>query len=154
MWQAPFLSLTAQAFLLTIALAKDSEPAARLISAGLACLSALASVQLMAKHRYYERADTEWLKRYESKYYKDADDGEKLACSVHDRRRKALNYLFIKGAESKRRLDPMTRLLSLPGSYYFWMFVLTVFAVGAAAVFVMTLKWPNLLSGSLGSGDP
>lgn len=68
MWQAPVLSLTAQAFLLTIALAPDSTRPARFISALLAFFAALASIQLMAKHRYFERADSEWLKRYEDKW--------------------------------------------------------------------------------------
>ena len=64
LWQAPALSLTAQAFLFTIALGEGSE-VARLISATLALVASLASMQLMAKHRYLEIQDARLLEEYE-----------------------------------------------------------------------------------------
>ena len=50
-WQTPGLSLTAQAFLLTIALGADSSSLARVISAVIGAGVGLLAMQLMAKHR-------------------------------------------------------------------------------------------------------
>jgi hypothetical protein len=65
MWQVPALSLTAQAFLLTIALGSDSRTAARVISGCLSAVIALISVQLMSKHRRHEEVDSRWLEKFE-----------------------------------------------------------------------------------------
>lgn len=51
-WQVPSLSLTAQAFLLTIALGAGTAPLARVVSAALGMISGLLTMQLMAKNRY------------------------------------------------------------------------------------------------------
>lgn len=53
LWQTPVISLTAQAFLFTIALSNGDKPA-RFIASLLAFITALASAQLLAKHRYFE----------------------------------------------------------------------------------------------------
>lgn len=71
LWQTPVLSLTAQAFLLTIALGHDSSIAARLMSASLSLITALASIQLMAKHRYYEVLASHALQKFEDEKKKD-----------------------------------------------------------------------------------
>lgn len=68
MWQTPVLSLTAQAFLLTIALGEGGKWA-RCMSGFLALLAALSSLQLMVKHRAYEEADSRWLKAYEDRWF-------------------------------------------------------------------------------------
>jgi hypothetical protein len=57
LWQAPALALTAQAFLLTIALDSESDPLAVIVSAALGVIVAVLSVQLMAKHRLLMRLD-------------------------------------------------------------------------------------------------
>ena len=59
------LSLTAQAFLFTIALNTGFGTAARAIAAGLALIAALASAQLLLKHRAFEHADAKWLYEFE-----------------------------------------------------------------------------------------
>jgi hypothetical protein len=51
LWQVPALGLTAQSFLLTIALTHDSSQGARIMASGLALLIALASVSLMHGQR-------------------------------------------------------------------------------------------------------
>jgi hypothetical protein len=53
LWQSPALALTAQAFLLTIALGHDSTPIARIVAACLGVLVMYMSMQLMLKHRLY-----------------------------------------------------------------------------------------------------
>jgi hypothetical protein len=50
-WQTPGLSLTAQAFLLTIALGSGSSSVARIIAAILGICAGLLTMQLMDKHR-------------------------------------------------------------------------------------------------------
>lgn len=66
MWQVPALSLTAQAFLLTIALGSQSHTSAeRLVSAVLGAVVAIASVQLMRRHMFHSRCDLALLKRIE-----------------------------------------------------------------------------------------
>lgn len=66
MWQVPVLSLTAQAFLFTIALGSDMERSARIVSAVLALVASIASIQLMAKHRHHEEEDSKWLEQFET----------------------------------------------------------------------------------------
>lgn len=53
LWQTPIISLTAQAFLFTVVLGGGSTTS-RIIASILALIAALASVQLLAKHRYHE----------------------------------------------------------------------------------------------------
>lgn len=61
MWQAPSLALTAQAFLLTIALNPQSPVYAVLISSGLGFVVAGLSMQLMARHRLLNVLDRAYL---------------------------------------------------------------------------------------------
>jgi hypothetical protein len=65
MWQVPALGLSAQAFLLTIALGSGSGTLARAGSSALAAMVALMSMQLMAKHRLHELADSMTLEKIE-----------------------------------------------------------------------------------------
>jgi hypothetical protein len=58
MWQVPALAVTAQAFLLTIALGSSTASIARQFAAGLALVLALMAIQLMAKHRFLEEVDS------------------------------------------------------------------------------------------------
>jgi hypothetical protein len=56
-WQTPSLGLTAQAFLLTIALEPGVSDLRRVLAALLGLVVALISMQTMAKHRYFENLD-------------------------------------------------------------------------------------------------
>ena len=58
MWQVPSLSLTAQAFLLTISLGSDSSRLARLVAAFLGSIAMGMCLQLMAKYRHLEVVDS------------------------------------------------------------------------------------------------
>lgn len=66
LWQTPALSLTAQAFLFTIILSTDSATADRLVASLLALITAVVSVQLLAKHRYMEARHAKLLSQHES----------------------------------------------------------------------------------------
>lgn len=65
MWQVPGLGLTAQAFLMTIALSPDTGQLARVTSGVLSMVVSFLSVQLLAKHRLHEVADSIWLQEFE-----------------------------------------------------------------------------------------
>ena len=69
LWQSPVLSLTAQAFLFTIALNTGLAAASRTVAAGLAFFVALASIQLLLKHRALENADARWLEDFEARQH-------------------------------------------------------------------------------------
>lgn len=53
LWQSPALAMTAQAFLLTIALGHESSSAARFVAALLGLCVTFLSIQLMLKHRLH-----------------------------------------------------------------------------------------------------
>ena len=53
LWQVPALSLTAQAFLFTIALAKNVDPGARVVTGILSVVTSLMSIYLMLSHRIH-----------------------------------------------------------------------------------------------------
>lgn len=68
MWQTPALGLTAQAFLLTLALGGEISDLGRAVAAGLAAALAINTVQLMAKHRHHEVRDSKLLERIEESH--------------------------------------------------------------------------------------
>ena len=53
LWQVPALSLTAQAFLFTIALARDVNPGARVLTGILSVVTSLMSIYLILSHRIH-----------------------------------------------------------------------------------------------------
>lgn len=57
MWQSPAMALTAQAFLITIALGHDTAPVARFLAAVLGIVVTVMSIQLMLKHRLFMATD-------------------------------------------------------------------------------------------------
>lgn len=57
MWQSPAMALTAQAFLITIALGHDTAPIARFLAAVLGVVVTVMSIQLMLKHRLFLATD-------------------------------------------------------------------------------------------------
>jgi hypothetical protein len=69
LWQVPALSLTAQAFLLTIALGADTSRASRLLAAGLGVAAAFLSLHLFIRQRQAELVDARWLADYEQEHF-------------------------------------------------------------------------------------
>jgi colanic acid biosynthesis protein WcaH len=65
LWSTPVISLTAQAFLFTIALNPDVSVYSRIISAFLALITAVASIHLLMKHRFYEEEHAKISHKYE-----------------------------------------------------------------------------------------
>lgn len=65
MWQAPVLSLTAQAFLMTVGLQRETAGTGRMLAGILGFGVALASMQLLSKHRLHEVHLSKWLSHLE-----------------------------------------------------------------------------------------
>lgn len=65
LWQTPALGLTAQAFLLTLALGPGTSALGRFVSAGLSLALSFMVIQLLVKHRQGEMADSFTLARLE-----------------------------------------------------------------------------------------
>lgn len=68
MWQVPALTLTAQAFLLTIALNPNTQPTGRAIAAGIGLIIVSATYQLFLRHRHIEVTRAEWLAAFECRF--------------------------------------------------------------------------------------
>lgn len=114
------MSLTAQAFLFTIALGSDTAPFARIISALLAGCAALASVQLMVKHRRNEVEDSKLLEAFER------DSG---MTEIH--------------AAKSYSGEPWYVRMS---SYKIWLSLLWLFVAAAVVVLITALVKPGLLT--------
>jgi hypothetical protein len=128
MWQVPALTLTAQSFLLTIALDSTATRGAQVLSSVLALSTSFASMQLMARHRFFERQDSQTLERIE------------------------LNRLSVEMRPLHAKHVPptglclWTRIVSLK-SYYVWQIVLAAF--GCAALLILCC--PGLFAATGGS---
>jgi hypothetical protein len=108
LWQTPIMSLTAQAFLFTIALGYGNQSLARIISATLALIVALASIQILSKHRSVEVSDSKYLEEYEKR--------NRLPI-IHAKYKNDKWYLHI-------------------SSYYVWIFVLFSFFLAALIILI------------------
>ena len=128
-WQVPVISLTAQAFLFTIALGSTSI-VARLISASLAFVTSVISMQLMSKHRLHESIDSKLLEKLETTLGLDT----LLGFPVHARPIDRAKLLGIK-----------TPWLTRQSSYRIWMYGLALFALASVIVVIITLINPRLL---------
>ena len=109
LWQAPALSLTAQAFLFSIVFSKEVRWEDQMIAATLAFVTAVASVQLLAKHRTSEMETAI-----------QAEEMERSAC------------ITVLNAKKDARLQPWYARYS---SYELWVCLLTIF--GATALMIL-----------------
>ncbi len=126
-WQTPVVSLTAQAFLLTIALGAETANPARFVAALLSLLAALASLQLMAKHRHMEVLDSRILEE-------------------HEKNSRKLGYSVISGRV--RTINDHISWLARRSSYRVWMALLVAFAF-AAGVILLYAGYMTLISSIL-----
>lgn len=124
MWQTPALSLTAQAFLFTIALDSASSRVARIVSMVLAMAAAGASIQLMAKHRRMEEHDSKWLEAYE--------DRHSGCVPPHGQKRQDFSAGFL-------------RWLSDQSSFKLWLKLLACFLFAAVLTLILAVIRPDWL---------
>lgn len=132
-WQVPILSLTAQAFLFTIALGSGSTTVARCTSAGLSLVITFLSVTLMARHRQAELVDAHWLEEYDRTHFPHLSDPDHPVPPVHGREFRARRDAQRIDAGVVGKLIPM-----LPG-FKTWVLGLGVFGLVAVAVFPLAL---------------
>jgi hypothetical protein len=119
-WQTPALALTAQAFLLTIALGADTSTLARCMSSALAVVLSVLSWQLMLKHAVIAHRDRDRLEKMESD----------------------LGMPVLHGKDAFTDETFWKR----PSSQKMWRRGLLIFGVVAAAVFVVALVAPGFLA--------
>lgn len=124
LWQAPALALTAQAFLMTIALASGSSSLARCLAAGLAVVVACLSMQLMAKHRFLAWQDLEGLREMEQ----------------------SLPHVRVADRTWERAGRVPTSWARRRSSYRVWQWGLATFGVSAAFTFAVALLQPHWLA--------
>lgn len=123
LWQTPTLSVTGQAFLFSIALGSDTGAEARMIAALLAFVVSLASIQLMAKQRYFEVRNSKLLRLYED-------------LNAHNR------VVALHG----RIEDAAAPWYLATSSYRLWLAMLAIFGGAAITVFVGVLFSPEWLA--------
>lgn len=128
LWQAPVLSLTAQAFLFTIALGGDVSRFARIVASLLSIDVSVLTVQLLTRHRQAEVTDAHWLR--------DMEAGLPDAFRAHgppwaERRNATPAYAGI--------FEPFRRL---PG-FFTWAIGLSLFGVAAVVTLVIAVVSPG-----------
>jgi hypothetical protein len=137
LWQTPTIALTAQAFLLTIALNADSGAFATYLSASLGILVATMSMQLMGKHRVLSEMDRSHLH-----YLEDRLGIEHLSNR---------SYFYIRGKYSvpdwlaSHRPPPTPSFLAKQKSFKVWMRGMVVFVLVNAAIIAVQALAPDLL---------
>ncbi len=132
-WQVPIISLTAQAFLFTIALGPDSRPFARIISASLAVAVTALSMLLLARHRQADIADAQWL------------------ADLEERRGRASKQIMeAHGSAWRDRRDdteihPWFDWMKRYRAFVVWEIGLLLFGIAGIAVVIVTLAAPGWL---------
>jgi hypothetical protein len=132
-WQAPVLSLTAQAFLFTIALGADTRRLPRAVACVLSLIITSLSITLMARHRQAEVADAEWMEEFEKRHF--GQDGAVHGASFRARRN-----------SSRLRVGRMERWIPILPAFSTWVVGLSVFGLAAIFVLLLTLIAPETLS--------
>jgi hypothetical protein len=138
LWQVPVLSLTAQAFLFSIALSPDGTRTTRIIASLLSLVMTFLSLHLMVKHRQAEVADSQWLEAYENKF--PAPVGAPK-WPMHGR----------SWADYRNSIDPnIGRLggLSKFTGFRIWSWGLSAFGMAAIVVLLLTIFMPGWLGSS------
>jgi len=126
-WQVPILSLTAQAFLFTVALSQGNDAWARVISSLLSLNISTISIMLMARHRQAEIHDAAWLETVER------DHLHLGALTTHGTAfRDQRNGTDI-------RADRIGKLIPMQPMFKVWVVGLALFGVAAIAVIIRTL---------------
>ncbi|MFI6689891.1 hypothetical protein [Streptomyces sp. NPDC050485] len=127
MWQVPALGIAAQAFLLTVALGHDSSRLSRVLSSIVAGMIALLTMQLMAKHRWHERIDNQWLETFERR------NGLEV---VHQNRSSLAKELNLEGPG----------ILARWRSYHVWQLALAIFGIVNLLCAIIALFAPQAFS--------
>jgi hypothetical protein len=136
MWQVPALTLTAQAFLLTIGYGHDSRWVARVVAACVGMATAIAGIQLLLRHRFHEELNSHWLEQLAK---------AKRWPTFHVPRR-AEAFAYKNGTPSARKKWSIKNRLSLAHSPPIWITALALF--GAANALVIVGWFDHIISGA------
>ncbi|WP_104190437.1 hypothetical protein [Cryobacterium sp. Y82] len=131
MWQTPALGMTAQAFLLTLALATDTSDVARIASAALSVLISIMVIQLLGKHRKFEMLDTLTLEEIEIRLNLVTVAGH----FPHSRNRNPSRQVFLARESGRSALWGPMRFWEM-SSFALWCYGQYLFIVAAAAIIV------------------
>jgi hypothetical protein len=132
-WQVPALSLTAQAFLFTIALGSDSSRPARIISSVLGIIIVFLCITLMARHRQAEFTDAHWLQDYE----------ERMGIPPAQR---AHGQAWRDRRDETKVADGLWNVVPLLRGYEVWVVGLGLFGVASVIILVLSVVNPDVLS--------
>src|SRR5689334_1080049 len=138
-WQVPALSLTAQAFLFTIAIGGTTSRPARIIASLLAIVITVLCTTLMARHRQSEIHDANWLAAFEADEWKTAPAAGDLDFRVHGL---AFREKRGKGSVDGGWTESIVR--PLPG-YKTWIAGLLVFGAAALVTLAVSICCPDVL---------
>jgi hypothetical protein len=127
LWQVPVLSLTAQAFLFTIALG-GGDAWARIISSLLSLNIAVISIMLMGRHRQGELNDAHWLERFEK---------NEMHLGTHGAH--GLAFRDSRAKEQMLAAGRIGNLVPLRPMFGAWVLGLALFGLAAIGVIVRTL---------------
>lgn len=137
-WQVPALSLTAQAFLFTIAIGGTTSRPARIIASLLAIVITVLCTTLMARHRQSEIHDANWLEDFEKAEWKTDPAAGDLDFRVHG---EAFREKRGKGRVDGGWTESIVR--PLPG-YKTWITGLLIFGVAAFVTLVVSIFCPDV----------
>jgi hypothetical protein len=146
LWQVPVLSLTAQAFLLTIALSPDSKQFPRALASALAFVAAVLAMHLMSRDRQAEITDAHWLRDYEETNFGVSFTGRPW----QEARAKVdvLGHTQDAGPPTRvltTMVRPLANALARFGGFVVWMCGFALFAAASAAIFVITFVAPDAM---------
>lgn len=130
LWQAPVLSLTAQAFLMTVALGSGVPLYSRTIACLLSVVVSFLTVQILTRHRQAEVTDAHWLR--------DLEKGAAAEYQVH-----GPGWQARRNATSPE-VGPFNWFAKLPG-YYTWAIGLSLFGVASMATLILAWVCPGML---------
>lgn len=143
MWQVPTLSLTAQAFLLTIGLGSETSWLGRLTAAFLGLVAAGAAIQLLLKHRYHEELHARWLEQFtKARTWPILAPGQSEAFAYEGK-----EHSWKRGDQWRARLRWR---VAKPPSPYVWIVALALFGMGDLSIFIAALVRVSLGTDLLG----
>ncbi|MBP3083720.1 hypothetical protein [Mycolicibacterium fortuitum] len=138
-WQVPLISLTAQAFLFTIALGGDSSRVARIISSLLSLVITFLCLALMARHRQSEIFDAHLLAHHEAVEWHSNP-------TLHGQDFAELRDTGAVDGGWTDNFIPRNRGKKTLRAYRAWVVGLYAFAIAATAVIMFTIFWPAVLN--------
>jgi len=130
LWQVPVLTITAQAFLFTIALGADTRPTARIVSCALSLLITFLTIHLFTRHRQAEITDAHWLEQYEQGRYGSGQAHGLVWQHARNGTDPAIGWF-----------SAFARLAGVKT----WAIGLSLFGLAALVILVITIFWPSLL---------